>query len=702
MSANTLDIALSYIARGIAVIPVPCASKNPGRTGWQNLRIDASTAHNHFNGQRQNVGGLMGAPSNNQVDVDLDAAEAVRLASRFLDPTEAVFGRPSKRQSHWIYIADPITETQKFKDPTDGQSIVELRSTGTQTLLPGSTHPSGEPIGWDEDGEPAVISGPVLAGQVKRLAAAALLAKHWPTVGSRHDAALALGGGLLRAGWDAESVEAFIESVAWAAGDDDVEDRVDTVSYTADRIAADKPATGWPSLAKLVGERVVDALCDWLDIDAQEAVAFAVGTTRSIPTATAPTSHSYPAPLDSAAFYGLAGEIVRCIEPATEADPVALLADLVAAVGNIVGPGPHWRVSGRDHPLRVWPVLVGDTAVGRKGTARGSITPFLKRAAPDWWQQCTASGLSSGEGLIWRVRDEIRKSEPAKEKGRIVSYDEVVTDPGIADKRLLVTEEEFASVIKMMGREGSSLSTTLRQAWDDGELKTLTKNSPTAATGAHITVVGHITKDELLRDLGSTEAANGFANRHLWLSVRRSKVLPDGGDVAPAVIEDYGAQLAAVIANAAHIGLITRDDEANEMWRTVYGPLTEGGVGLLGAILARGSAQVMRLASIYAVLDETNRITADHLQAALAIWDYSEASCRYIFGDRMGDPDADTILGALRRSGGMSQTDISNLFGRNLSAARIERALSVLLTAGKVRGDTERTKGRPVTIWRAT
>lgn len=701
MSATTLDIAASYCARGWAVIPVPHASKNPGRAGWQDLRITTATAPNYFNGQPQNIGGLMGEPSNNQVDVDLDAGEAVRLASRFLEPTGAVFGRPSKRQSHRLYVADPLTDTQKFNDPTDGQSIVELRSTGAQTILPGSVHPCGESIEWESDDGPALVSGPVLLGQVKQLAAAALMAKHWPTEGGRHHVALALAGGLLRAGWAQEAVEAFIESVAWAAGDDEVQDRVDTVSYTARRLAADKPATGWKSLAAVVESRVVDALHDWLDIEAQDTPVFDLDADRRTPRAASDPTYAYPAPLDPKAFYGLAGDIVRAIEPATEADPVALLVDLLAAVGNIVGSGPHWRVSGRDHPLRVWPVLVGDTAVGRKGTARGSITPFLKRAAPEWWQACTVSGLSSGEGLIWRVRDEIRKIEAVRDRGRITGHQEVVSDPGITDKRLLVTEEEFASVIKMMGRDGSSLSTTLRQAWDDGDLKTLTKNSPTTATAAHITVVGHVTKDELVRYLNTTEASNGFANRHLWLSVRRSKVLPDGGDIASSVISELGDQLASVIANAAHIGLIERDLDAAEMWRTVYGPLTEGGVGLLGAILARGSAQVMRLASIYAVLDETNLITPDHLKAALAIWDYSEASCRYIFGDRMGDPDADTILDAVRRTSGMSQTDISNLFARNLSAARIERALSVLLAAGKVTCSIEATKGRPVTIWRA-
>jgi hypothetical protein len=212
-----------------------------------------------------------------------------------------------------------------------------------------------------------------------------------------------------------------------------------------------------------------------------------------------PQSQPWPVPLTRAAYHGLAGEIVDAIAPETEADPAALLLTLLAAVGNIVGTGPHWRVSGRPHHLRVWPVLVGATSKGRKGTAWGAIRPVLHIAAPEWLAGCTASGLSSGEGLIWRVRDEIRKTEPVKDGKRVVGYEEVIVDSGVSDKRLLVTEEEFAGTIRVMGRDGNSLSAIVRQAWDDGDLRTLTKNAPAQATGAHVTIIGHVTRDELLR-----------------------------------------------------------------------------------------------------------------------------------------------------------------------------------------------------------
>src|SRR5207245_7846303 len=119
---------------------------------------------------------------------------------------------------------------------------------------------------------------------------------------------------------------------------------------------------------------------------------------------------------------------------------------------------------------------------------------------------------SSGEGVIWALRDPIYKLE----KGQTV-----VSDAGVEDKRLLVIEAEFASTLRVLSREGNTLSATLRNGWDDGRLATMTKNSPATATGAHISIIGHITADEMRRHLDSTEAANGFPKRFLWVSDTR-------------------------------------------------------------------------------------------------------------------------------------------------------------------------------------
>src|SRR5919112_2167991 len=139
-----------------------------------------------------------------------------------------------------------------------------------------------------------------------------------------------------------------------------------------------------------------------------------------------------------------------------------------------------------------------------------------------WTEERVMNGLSSGEGLIFAVRDPVTREDD--EGG------EVVVDEGAEDKRLLVLEPELASTLKVMRREGNTLSAVVRQAFDDARLQVMTRNNPMKATDAHISIIGHITKAELLRYLTETEAANGFANRFLWLLVERSKELPFGGE----------------------------------------------------------------------------------------------------------------------------------------------------------------------------
>jgi len=137
------------------------------------------------------------------------------------------------------------------------------------------------------------------------------------------------------------------------------------------------------------------------------------------------------------------------------------------------------------------------------------------------------------------------------------------------------------------------------------------------------------------------------------------------------------------------------------LWLEIYPELSEGRPGLLGAVTSRAEAQVMRLACIYALMDRSKIVRVQNLRAALALWKYCESSARYIFGDSLGDPVADTLLKALRNSAnGLTRTDIRDLFGRNRGAHEIDRALRVLLEYGHVRkGREEAEQGRPTERW---
>jgi hypothetical protein len=410
--------------------------------------------------------------------------------------------------------------------------------------------------------------------------------------------------------------------------------------------------------------------------------------------ASLPDPPSWPM-LAEEALWGLPGDLVAAIEPHTEADPVAVLSSLLVAFGNAIGRGAFFRVGADLHHLKLNVALVGDTSKGRKGMSWGYPRELMRAADERWIDERVLHGLSSGEGLIYAVRDRL---EGENKNGETVVFDE-----GVEDKRLLVLEAELAGVLKVMSRNGNTLSPVIRQAWDDGALQTLTKNSPMRATDAHVSIIGHITKAELLRHLTETEAANGFANRFIWLLVRRSKELPFGGewhrvDAAPLV-----GRLSSALEFGSAPVLVTWGDSAREIWPEIYGPLSEGKPGLFGAVVGRAEAQVARLASLYAVMNESHEIEREHLLAALALWDYAEKSALYIFGDATGDAVADQIFSALRAAGkdGMTRTEISNLFGRNISSERIAQALSLLLGAGRVRRKTHKTGGRQAERWYA-
>jgi hypothetical protein len=283
-----------------------------------------------------------------------------------------------------------------------------------------------------------------------------------------------------------------------------------------------------------------------------------------------------------------------------------------------------------------------------------------------------------------------------------VDYENVESDPGISDKRLLVFEPELASTLRVLGRDGNTLSPIVRQAWDTGNLRILTKNNPALATGAHISVIGHITKDELRRYLDRTEVGNGFANRFLWICVRRARVLPDGGRIHTVDFAPILQGLSNAVAHARDLGAteLHRDETARGLWHEVYEDLSAGRPGLLGAVTSRAEAQVMRLALVYALLDCASTISRPHLEAALAVWRYADASASFIFGDALGDPVADELRRVLQaRPEGMTRTEIRDHFKRNRTAGQIDSALGTLLEHGLARREVEQTGGRPAERW---
>jgi hypothetical protein len=321
--------------------------------------------------------------------------------------------------------------------------------------------------------------------------------------------------------------------------------------------------------------------------------------------------------LSEGALYGLAGDIVRKLKPETEADPAALLAGVLSRFGNVVGPTAFYQVEDTKHHCNLFVANVGATSKARKGTSSDRISRIFETVDPAWHDNRSFSGLSSGEGIVFNVRDQ-----------RLGNNGEVL-DPGAPEQRMFVYESEFASALQVMKREGNTVSSLIRNAWDGRTLQTLTKNNPTKATGSHISILADITVDELNVTLDMADKYNGFCNRFLWLHVQRQSLKPHGGGDIDWT--DEIARLGAAVKFTQTRKRVFMDRNARLMWERVYADLSLAEHGLVGAVISRAEAQVIRLALIYAMLDQSDRIQTEHLQAALALWEYADASARYIF-----------------------------------------------------------------------
>jgi hypothetical protein len=142
-----------------------------------------------------------------------------------------------------------------------------------------------------------------------------------------------------------------------------------------------------------------------------------------------------------------------------------------------------------------------------------------------------------------------------------------------------------------MSREGNILSEVIRSAWDSGNLRSMVKNNPYKATGAHIGIIGHITREELAQVLPETTFFNGLANRLMWLCVQRSRVLPLGGSLDLSDLGVAITQLRNAVNWARQVEEMERSPEANEVWCSVYGELTADIPGRFGAVIGRAEGK---------------------------------------------------------------------------------------------------------------
>ncbi len=388
-----------------------------------------------------------------------------------------------------------------------------------------------------------------------------------------------------------------------------------------------------------------------------------------------------PPKLGQAAYHGVVGDFLRAVTPHTEATDAAVLAHLIPAIGMYIGPGPC-IYAGNYQPARVNTVVVGETSVGRKGTAASPPDELMGLVDGELWKSQRVGGLSSGEGLIVKVADQ------RDQKGNVIKV----------EKRLYVVEEEFTRVLANMKREGNILSHVIRQAFDSGNLATLTVE-PRQAFGAHIAIVAHVTPEELEQRFAGIEAANGFGNRFLWFYVASDKMIPRPKPIPEAIFQKVAPRLRAV--GGMKQRTVDMDSAAEKYWAELYRSLREDRPGLAGAITARGPAIMLRLALIYATLDRPKRpvIGIDHLEAAKAIWDYNCESADFLFDSPTGDKFGDKLYNLIRSNETMSRKGFHRHLS-NVQKALLDATLKRLESQGLICAEKVQTKGRPREVWK--
>lgn len=416
---------------------------------------------------------------------------------------------------------------------------------------------------------------------------------------------------------------------------------------------------------------------------------------------------SFPPPMRSEAFHGILGEVVKIMTKHCESSPEVLLLHGLVIVGNIMGRSAYVYGGGPKLFPNEFAVFVGETARGRKGTAYAMWEQLAELVNADWFSGCFSNQVQSGEGIVSRIRDE-RYGVPPGKKKKGEPLEEVLLDAGVSDKRLLILEEELSHVLKMAQRSGNTLSEVLRRAWDSPSvLRNDNKNSPQKATDPHVSFIGHITRDELLKVLNIIDLNNGMANRMLWCAARRTGDMPNAEFLNwknhQTITEKLNEIFQQRYANTSKPALFSRSSDARNYWDQLYRKLNAQKLeGTMDAILARDTSHILKIALIFAVADSAQNIERQHLQAALAVIDFCRDSARWTFGQVTGNRLANLIYWELSRSpAGLTRSDITRDVCRgNTTKTQLDLALSTLVKNKLAKVTMEKgEKGHGIERW---
>jgi hypothetical protein len=475
------------------------------------------------------------------------------------------------------------------------------------------------------------------------------------------------GGALYETTYTTSESDAALIGVAdpWHRRTPDERSRLVTDALVARRrVSAQARQAGFPSieayLAAVSEGRSGPAEPAWIrdapafDDGSEDGTHLEAGRDRKGSTEASFRRDSWPASPADAAYHGLLGDIALAIAPHSEADPVGLLGTGILMFGAACG-GHRTLYQGSRQAANTSICLVGGTGIsGRKGTSLDAMRAVFELAYPALGGLLLV-GVAAGEAIV----------------GHLSRHE--------SDPRVLLIEPEFGRLLTIMNRDGSTASQVLRNAWDGVPLGYARARDESLVTNHHVSMLGHVTPVELRSKLTEIDAANGFANRILFLAVRRQRLVPF--PTSPdRIVQAYVPALHRAIEEAERPAELAFDAAARDRWESFYFELAlTQRPGLAGALMGREEAHVARLALIYALADRSDFVRLPHLEAAIALAEYARRSAVWALGDSTGNRHADALRD-LVADGPVPWMDARRALGLR-TAADMRAAVDVLLDA---------------------
>lgn len=261
MSIERPLVELYMLSRDPAYVSLKPESKEPIGIAWQKNPSSPELVHHEFKTSGHNVG-LINGDISGIVDVDLDCGEAKGLASLLLPKGLATFEHSGNDRGHILYRVGNSGKTQQYQCPETGATLVELRSTGSQTMIPPSIHPSGHKLKFTFLDDTAThLDFNDLQVQVRKIAALSLIARHWRE-GVRHNLALGISGLLMKTDHNEAQSKEIIAAICEVTGDEELHDRLKAVETTFDQPSEN--VAGFTQIESLLGSKVTKRVIEWL------------------------------------------------------------------------------------------------------------------------------------------------------------------------------------------------------------------------------------------------------------------------------------------------------------------------------------------------------------------------------------------------------------------------------------------------------